>query len=181
MNKKCTLCKIEKDLSLFSGNSHRCKECNRIKMQKYREAHREIDKEYYHNNREKIIQRKKEYNFKNKEKIKIREQNRNILFKEHKILIKIKSRAKKLGLEFNLTIDDIVIPEFCPILGIPLNRNSPTQSYNSASIDRIDNTKGYVKGNVCVISKKANMIKSIGTIEEHQKIIDYMKSYTVLP
>ena len=45
----------------------------------------------------------------------------------------------------------------------------------SPSIDRIDNSKGYVKENICVISMRANMIKSVGNSEEHQKIADYLR------
>jgi len=75
-----------------------------------------------------------------------------------------KERAKKKGLAFNIEESDIDIPIICPILGIPIykigSEDKPSgPCANSASLDRIDNTKGYVKGNVAIISHKANTMK----------------------
>ena len=82
-----------------------------------------------------------------------------------------KSRAKKRGIEFNIDKSDIDIPIICPILGIPIikeykkgKKNGPTS--NSPSLDRIDNSKGYTKGNIRVISHKANTMKHNATKEE---------------
>lgn len=86
------------------------------------------------------------------------------------------NRAKKKSIEFNLTIDDIVVPENCPILGISLNVNDGFAKDNSPSIDRIDPSKGYVKGNCCVISYKANRMKQENTLEDLLKIINYIKN-----
>jgi hypothetical protein len=44
----------------------------------------------------------------------------------------------------------------------------------SPTLDRIDNAKGYVKGNVCVISKKANTMKNNATPEEVRKLSEYV-------
>lgn len=86
-----------------------------------------------------------------------------------------KSQAKKMGIEFNLEEKDLVLPEFCPILGIPLYKSYGTITNNSYSIDRIDPSKGYVRGNVQVISARANTIKNNGTPEELRKIADWME------
>lgn len=82
-----------------------------------------------------------------------------------------KIRAKKLGLEFDLDKTDIVIPDVCPYLGIRLEihvgvsgKKGPKQ--NSPSVDRIDNTLGYIKDNVEVISYRANRLKNDGTPHE---------------
>lgn len=60
-----------------------------------------------------------------------------------------------------------MIPEFCPYLGIKLTTVVDGGRHESnASLDRIDNTKGYIKGNVQVISSKANFMKRNASIEE---------------
>jgi hypothetical protein len=68
-----------------------------------------------------------------------------------------------------------VIPDFCPVLGLPLYRNSggAAQGPNSPSIDRINPALGYVRGNVKVISSKANAIKSNATPEELLRVAAY--------
>lgn len=87
-----------------------------------------------------------------------------------------KTRAKQKGLEFNIEKSDIVIPSMCPVFGIPLLRGKHQPTNNSPSLDRRDNSKGYVKGNVYVISYKANSIKRDATVEDLEKIIEYMKN-----
>lgn len=63
---------------------------------------------------------------------------------------------------------DVTIPELCPVLGIPMkiNKGCSTSRDSSPSIDRFVPALGYVLGNVCVISLKANRIKNNGTPEE---------------
>ncbi len=85
------------------------------------------------------------------------------------------TRAKKLGFEFNIELQDIVIPEFCPILGVRLKLGvepgAPKEDwYARPSLDRIDNRKGYVKGNVWVVSWRANCLKRNATVEELQRL-----------
>ena len=92
-----------------------------------------------------------------------------------------KQTAKRHNLPFNITSADITIPEICPVLGIKLEigKIQGQATDCSPSIDRVIPELGYVKGNVAIISKRANTIKSFGTIEEHQKIVDYMKEHQV--
>jgi len=94
------------------------------------------------------------------------------------MLFAAKRRARAKGLEFTITKSDIVIPEFCPILGIKLavNGGGGRVADGSPSLDRIDASRGYVPGNIAVISYKANAIKSFGTVEEHRRIADWMES-----
>ena len=82
------------------------------------------------------------------------------------LLRRAKYRTKKSGLEFNIDIKDIIIPEFCPILGIPIIIGKEKVHANSPSIDRIDSNNGYMKGNVQVISYKANACKGNLSLQE---------------
>lgn len=85
-----------------------------------------------------------------------------------RILGLIRDRARKNNIPFNLTIDDITYPEFCPILGIPLLLDGNKDNY--PSVDRIIPELGYVKGNIIVISYRANRIKNDATVVELEQI-----------
>ena len=87
------------------------------------------------------------------------------------ILNRVKRKAKKLGYEFNLTIDDIIIPDICPILEVPIVFGTKEDYEYSPSIDRIDNSKGYIKGNVVSCCKKCNTAKNTMTTEEFKQWI----------
>ena len=84
--------------------------------------------------------------------------------------------ARRRGEECNLELDDISIPEFCPVLGIRLQPGSHTHQDNSPSVDRIDSTKGYTKDNVWIISARANRIKNNSTIEEVKLLYEALVS-----
>lgn len=84
-----------------------------------------------------------------------------------KLLYNAKRRAVKNDIPFDLELDDIVIPEFCPILTyIKLKHSIGKVSDSSPSLDKIKPELGYIKGNVQVISHKANTMKSNGTFED---------------
>lgn len=83
------------------------------------------------------------------------------------LLIYAKTNARTKNLEFNLDITDIVIPEYCPYLGVKLtNIHGRKFVPTNASIDRIDSSKGYIKGNVQIISRQANSMKNCATSKE---------------
>ena len=84
-----------------------------------------------------------------------------------------KARARDKKIPFDIDKDYIrsIVPSHCPVLGIPLEwsarRGGKASALpNSPSLDRIDPTKGYVKGNVWIISHRANTIKNDATHEE---------------
>lgn len=89
-----------------------------------------------------------------------------------------KGRAREYGVEFTIDLDDVVIPERCPILDIPLffveSGTVKGKNPNSPSVDRIDPSLGYIKGNIQVISWRANHLKNNATLEELQAILDYL-------
>lgn len=116
--------------------------------------------------------RSKKYARRNPEKIKAHNALMNSRAPQ-RILSRIKSRAKRSGIPFNLEVEDIVIPDRCPVLGIPIVQNQGRQGYfpDSASVDRIVPKLGYVKGNVRVISQRANQLKSDATLEEMRLVL----------
>lgn len=77
-------------------------------------------------------------------------------------------RAKIKGREFNLKVQDVVIPEVCPILGIRLvtHVGGSGAFADSPSLDRRDNGKGYTKENIQVVSQRANQMKGDASKEE---------------
>lgn len=79
-----------------------------------------------------------------------------------------KRRAASRGIPFEITVEDIVLPTHCPVLGMELVRNngSVCGGKNSYSLDRIVPALGYVKGNVQVISRMANAMKQDATPEQ---------------
>lgn len=87
---------------------------------------------------------------------------------EWKMHQRAKARCKATGMEFSIEVSDIVIPDVCPVLGIKLNMNSGRSGayYNSPSLDRIDNSRGYTKDNIHVISQKANAMKGNSSKEQ---------------
>lgn len=85
--------------------------------------------------------------------------------------------CKRKNLPFNLEASDIIIPDICPVLNIPIiftDGFGPRD--NSPSIDRIRPKLGYVKGNIAVISFRANKIKTDATLEEIEKVANWLKN-----
>jgi hypothetical protein len=88
----------------------------------------------------------------------------------------IKSRCKRLGREFSIEMEDIIIPEKCPVFGFELKREDRQTWMCAPSVDRIDSSKGYIKGNVTVVSRRANIIKRDATLEELEQLFNYYKT-----
>ena len=89
----------------------------------------------------------------------------------------LKHRAKARGQVFTIKITDLLpLPERCPALGIPINYgNLKTNRDNWPSVDRVDSTKGYVPGNVAVISYRANRIKNNASTKELYSVAAWME------
>lgn len=153
---KCSKTKLEKEfyknsLSKDSLTTY-CKEC----MTNYRNLNRQKNINYQKTRRE---------NENNKVCLQRRKSYRN-LTPEKKILAGLKNRAKRKGLEFNITEKDIKIPKICPYLKTEFQLGVKNNYQYSYSIDRIDNSKGYIKNNIEIISMKANSMKNNATPKE---------------
>lgn len=92
-------------------------------------------------------------------------------------------RGRKRGLEATISPADLDWPTHCPVLGLELNypersgtRKRRGVQANWPSLDRWDNAKGYIPGNVFVISFRANTLKNTANIEEVAKVLAYLQS-----
>lgn len=140
-------------------------------------SRKEESQKYYIKNKERILKQTKEYSLKNPH---VRKKAYEKSFSKLKsnlpyyIWKHLKNRSKLRNIEFDLDFSDIIVPEICPVLGIPLFLGTKNQHDNSPSVDRLDPLKGYVKGNINIISEKANRIKSNASAEEIRKVADWL-------
>jgi hypothetical protein len=176
--KTCSKCKQELPLEAFNkGNSlygrrSFCRECEK----KIQSA---PDRKKRRRELELLRRQDPEYVRKTNERDKRRVHN-NPQSTKLALLRSAKQRAKSRGLDFNIDASDIDLPDKCPLLGIPLfsSYRGESKTYdNSYSIDRIDPRKGYIKGNVWVISYKANRIKNDATLSELETLVKNLKNY----
>jgi hypothetical protein len=83
---------------------------------------------------------------------------------EGRLLHRLYKSHQDFGFNFNLKHEDINIPKYCPLLNIELSTNPEDKDKpNYYTADRIDPSKGLVKGNVQVISMRANKMKNKAT------------------
>ena len=138
----CNKCKLYKPFSDFcfrsNGKVRSCKTC---------------ENDYRLNNLSRINEYSKQYRKDNIEK---------------SLFYSAKFRAKTNNLDFNIEMEDIVILDKCPVLGIEISTSK--EKNNSPSLDRIIPSLGYTKGNVRVVSWRANWIKNNMSAEEVEKL-----------
>lgn len=172
--KKCGMCKLEKTLKSFNKNQNRCRSC-----QKKVRAERSPDKTSQYNEQKRIAANAKYHTDEEFRKRLLQEQREyRLKYPEKDIFRHAKKRAPRKGLEFNITESDVIIPDRCPLLGIELKVGKDSITDNSPTLDRIDNSKGYIKGNVWVISNRANRIKNCASLEEFRMILKNWEAIT---
>jgi hypothetical protein len=139
-----------------------CYECKSLYQREYRKKNKDKIRKY---------KSKTEIKKRHTELEKIRRKGKP----EEGILARARTRAKKFGLPFNITSEDIVIPDVCPIFGLKLEIADKIFNDSSPSLDRIIPELGYVKENVIVISNRANVLKRDAKIDELEKIVMFYK------
>lgn len=183
--KVCSECGVEKlttDFTFRKDNQkyrNECKECrcareHEIFLENPTTA-REKRQNRYWNNREIELDRNKKSREKHKEKWNNTRKEKHRANPLKNILLCAKRRARQKKLDFNITENDLFIPNECPVLGIPLFVSEKRPTDNSPTIDRIDNEKGYIKGNVLIVSYKANTIKNSASIDEMEKVYSFYR------
>lgn len=83
------------------------------------------------------------------------------------LLERARSRARRGNHQFDLDRNDIFVPTICPAVAIPITVGEE-RAPGSPSLDRVDPELGYVRGNVRVVSDRANRLKgkrSLATLE----------------
>jgi hypothetical protein len=190
--KTCITCKTPKEASLDNfakkvaspdGLNSKCKDCDREASAQYRAAHPEEAKVSSKRSKQKhtFAVKERQKNHYRKNSVQIMDQMKRFLKEnpEHGLLKLARQRCKKSEVLCTISETDIVIPEFCPILGVKLEFGNMATRDNSPSLDRIIPELGYVPGNVAVISYRANRIKNEGLADEHRRIADWMDSQKV--
>lgn len=143
-----------------------------------REAALSITRQWQKENKEHTKIYRMTYYEENKEEMVKYQSDRRQTFPVRVLLINAKSRAKKRGIEFNILEEDLKpFPTHCPVLGFELVYTAKEiLQENSASLDRFDNTKGYIKGNVNIVSHRANALKRDASLKEVKSILRYMEN-----
>jgi hypothetical protein len=84
------------------------------------------------------------------------------------------------GVPFNITLDDVAAAwpanNECPILGLWLKPAIGGIAPYSPSLDRIEPEKGYVPGNIMIVSSRANTLKNSATVAELEAVLTWMKA-----
>lgn len=117
-------------------------------------------KDYSFQNKERIREKASVYYHSNKEAISIKTKKERRDDPVPRMLNSAKQRAKKKGMDFSITLEDVEMNWICPILHCPISVADNAKTRYSPSLDRLDSTKGYVPGNVWVISDLANTMKT---------------------
>lgn len=143
---KCSVCSIEKENTDFSRVKDKCNPC----------CH---SLEY------------------ERDKMRMEDSENGKNYYIRKVLLRhAKGRSKKKNLEFNLTLADLITLKnnTCPILGSEILYKSGIDYKKSASLDRIDPNKGYINGNVKIISYEANSLKNRNNFHSAVKLLEYI-------
>jgi hypothetical protein len=162
----------EKKKQWYYDNHEKALAGKRAAYRKNPEHFKARNRAYYLANREKLKAQSREWSLLNPGFSSVRDRRKHAADPRPRLLRSAAYRAKKKGLEFNLKLEDIVLPGVCPVLRLRFTVEGGRQP-TSYSLDRIDNSLGYVRGNVAVISFRANAIKGDATPEELMAVAKY--------
>jgi hypothetical protein len=172
--KKCIKCEITKPLETgfypikhSNGKTYYTSKCRSCKAKdcldyvlEYKRTHKDKSRAWDKKQKDKIYADPVKHEHSKRLK---RESNYRCFI--HVLWKRAKERAIKKNLEFTVVEESIIVPEICPLLNIPIFLGTRSNYQNSPSLDRVDNTLGYVEGNVRVISNLANTMKNCATKE----------------
>lgn len=151
--------------SFKKSYNYMCKTCANNRSKSWNRSNKELVAQYD----KKAKQKRKDRN---------RENSKDYYHKRPDVGMwsRAKKRAKEKSIGFDIEVSDVVIPKNCPLLGIELSVSSGNSKDCSPSLDRIDPKLGYIKGNIWVISHKANTVKSDLTLKELKCILSKLSN-----
>jgi hypothetical protein len=97
---------------------------------------------------------------------------------EQKLFENLRTKSRTHNIPFTITVEDIVIPQTCPVFGTTLVRDGEDRDA-WPSVDRFVPSLGYVPGNIMVISYRANRIKNDATLAELKDIVKWLEQHIV--
>lgn len=185
--KQCSKCSAEKDISEFYFDKHRqrhdgrCNACRSAyaKEVRSRPGYNEWHRAYRRQNKERLNALAREARAKTPHKSREYTKRWRTSDPVRALYFAAKQRAKLYGLEFSIQKGDIIIPDRCPALGLVFGPNTGRgmgSHWDSPSLDRIDPAKGYVSGNVQVLSRLANTMKSNASRDDLLKFAQWIVS-----
>lgn len=185
LEKQCSQCKqmlpvgdFFKNKRLSDGLRSYCKKCAAQSKKRWlenggKEKSRQVRKQWYKNG--------------GKEKMQSYVKANPVKVITSNLLKGARRRAKEKSLPFDIDLDYVrsivgenaELASHCPVFGFALDwscqrNNGGKVLPNSPSIDRIDPERGYVKGNIKIISFRANQIKSDASHEELKLVTAYL-------
>ncbi len=171
-NKICSNCKVEKNIKDFTKNNINndgyhswCKNCLNNSLKNWRYKNKEKQSKQWKKNREE-----------NYIKFKAMEVRRNMITRARKKNLDVDKEYYSIQYFYNL----FLTKPYCQCCGIELKLIKDENRYfrhNSPSIDKVDNTKGYIKGNVAIICWTCNRKKSDSTSDELRMIADFIDNW----
>jgi hypothetical protein len=137
-------------------------------------------RQFYRRNRDRLLLERRNASPEMRAAMRANNKKWRTKFPAKMMLILAKRRAKLACVPFSITERDIVIPEMCPVLNIPLKHGEGKYHAGSPTLDRLIPSLGYVPGNVFVISHRANTLKGDGTPQEHVAIAQWINAMRLL-
>lgn len=179
--KSCTKCGrsdvvFGKSKKTKDGLRQQCNSCRKVYRSNTSVRQKTYMAEYYVRNQEVFRKNHSAYYTEHKEELNAycksyrgRELQEN---PEKIIFLRTRRRAEDRGIPFDLDLSDMIIPSVCPVLGIVIVCSGGRPRPDSPSVDRMIPSLGYVRGNVRIISNRANTLKSDSTVEEMTMILE---------
>lgn len=92
---------------------------------------------------------------------------------------RVKNRASSLGVPYDLDEEylESIWTGTCPVLKTPISISGDRSDEYTAELDRFDPSKGYTKGNVVFLSRKANRIKNNSDVEILENLLKWMREW----